>query len=76
MLSLERARLRRGLSQEALAALVGVNLTTIWRIEKGRQRPYPRTRLAIANALGMRIEDIRELANGDEEPPADRSTGE
>jgi len=78
MLSLERARLRRGLTQQALADLAGLDQDTIWRIETGRTRPRPSTRLAIATALRMEISEIRELADGDDDqdggadaPPAD-----
>jgi transcriptional regulator with XRE-family HTH domain len=75
MLKLEIARLRRGLSQMALAQKAGVTVVTIWRIEHGHQRPRPSTRLAIATALDMKIEEIEELANGARSTPADPTDG-
>lgn len=32
-------RRRRGLSQDRLAAVLGCHRTTIWRVEKGKERP-------------------------------------
>jgi transcriptional regulator with XRE-family HTH domain len=34
-------RRRLGLTQESLAALIGVDHATIWRWERGRTRPLP-----------------------------------
>lgn len=36
---LGRLRRRRGLSQERLAALLGCHRITVWRMEKGEERP-------------------------------------
>lgn len=57
---LRRARLRRGLSPEALGALVGVSGRTIRRLEsaQGPRLPTARTMVLLADELG---EDIREL---------------
>lgn len=38
-LFLRRLRRRRGLSQERLAALLGCHRITVWRMEKGDERP-------------------------------------
>lgn len=61
-ISLRVARIRRGLSQVALAEKAGVNTRTVIMIERGRTRhSWPRTRLALAQALEMPMEDIKEL---------------
>lgn len=52
--NLLRARLDKGLSQRDLSELTGglVDQTTISRLEAG-QSPRPRTRIALARALGV-----------------------
>ncbi len=69
MLTLGQARLRRGLTLRALSEQVGLAANTIWRIETGRQRPRPATRLALATALGYDVTDVEELANGGQRDP-------
>ncbi len=69
MLTLGQARLRRGLTLRALSEQVGLAANTIWRIETGRQRPRPSTRLALATALGYDVTDVEELANGGKRDP-------
>lgn len=64
MLTLAQARLHRGLSIRALAEQTGLKPSTVWRIETGRQRPRPSTRLALATALRLSIAEVKELANG------------
>lgn len=44
---LKRAREEMGLSQQSFGQLIGVTLTTIWRLENGRIRPGAGTALAI-----------------------------
>jgi transcriptional regulator with XRE-family HTH domain len=71
-LSLRTLRIRAGLTQRELASRAGVTQRTVALLELGRRsRPFPRTRQKIADALGVAIADVQELANGDEpSPPA------
>jgi len=55
---LKELRTARNLTQEALAAEVGVTRQTIISIEKGRFVPSVRLALLLARALGSRLEDI------------------
>ncbi len=64
-----RVRVLRGFSLRALGERVGLAANTIWRIETGRQRPRPSTRLALATALGYDVTDVEELANGGKRDP-------
>jgi len=75
-------RLRRGLSQEALAGLVepALSVNTIGNLERGRTRPYGHTVAALADALGLDAAERAELlaawsagasAEADRDPPAD-----
>ena len=52
------ARAERELTQEDLAALVGVTRQTIIAIEKGRYCPSAKLALLLAKALGERFEDL------------------
>src|SRR5271165_6576671 len=52
------ARLARGLSQGALADMAGVTRQSISGIESGRWSPSLEVALALAAALGTRIEDL------------------
>src|SRR4028119_715464 len=51
-------RNRRMLSQQELADLAGVSLFTVQRIERGEGSVRPKTGRAIAEALGVRVEDL------------------
>ena len=57
--AVRRLREAQGLSTEQLAQAIKKDRTYIWRIETGR-RPYgsPRSRLDIAHALGVSLDDI------------------
>lgn len=46
-------RLRRALTQEALAKKAGMQQVTIWRIEQGRSEPRPGTLGKLAEALNV-----------------------
>jgi transcriptional regulator with XRE-family HTH domain len=56
-------RLRRGMSQEALAERTGLTNVTISHIETGRT-PRPSTVVKIAEALGVSPEDLWESDGG------------
>lgn len=55
-------RIRAGLTQTALADLVGVNRSYIHRIEAGDRHGLPGTWVAIAKALGVEIDAITDRA--------------
>ena len=61
---LQRARIARGLSQEALAHAAGISTYTYQKFEKGESRsgtpmnPRLRTLIALAAALDMRVEEL------------------
>lgn len=55
---LKVARAEKNLSQEELAALVGVTRQTISSIETGTYCPSARLALLLARRLGKRFEDL------------------
>ena len=61
---LQRARIAKGLSQEALAHAAGISTYTYQKFEKGESRPGTpmnprlRTLIALATALDMRVEEL------------------
>jgi transcriptional regulator with XRE-family HTH domain len=63
-LRLQRARERRGLSQERTAHLAGIAAYTYQKFEKGESRPgtplNPRlsTLVALCHVLGLRLQDL------------------
>lgn len=56
--SLRRLRELRALSQRDLAALAGMSVTTVNRLELGRRRPQQRTVRKLAQALGVSPEQL------------------
>ena len=58
---LKSHRLRAGLSQQALAAAVGVSRQALSAIEAGHQTPSTRLSLRLARALRCRVEDLFSL---------------
>jgi len=59
--SLSSARIAQGLSQQALADLVGVSKKTIGRWEQGKQLPFAYNRPSLAKHLKMRPEELDTL---------------
>lgn len=55
---LKKFRQLAGLSQEQLAALVGVRRETILRLEAGRYNPSLKLAIAISRAVAAPIEEI------------------
>ena len=51
-------RQRKGLTQEQLAALVGVRRETIMRLEKAQYNPSLKLAVDISRAVGAPIEEI------------------
>jgi transcriptional regulator with XRE-family HTH domain len=59
---LRRLRRRAGLSQETFAERAGVSVATIGALEEGqRRRPHPHTLSALADALGLSVEERTRL---------------
>jgi transcriptional regulator with XRE-family HTH domain len=52
------ARKARGLTQDALARLVGIDRNTINRVERGRSRPSVATLAAWAGVLGVSLDAL------------------
>ena len=57
-LAMKQARKEKGLSQEALAAAVGVSRQTINAIEKGDYNPTIRLCISICRVLGLTLNDL------------------
>lgn len=51
-------RKKKGISQEVLAGFVGVTYGAVAKWECGYTRPLPANLLALADALGCRVEDL------------------
>lgn len=51
--NLRAARLERGLSQERLAHIAGLNMTHVARIERGEREPGVRSVAKLAKGLGV-----------------------
>ncbi|CRK56896.1 Tetratricopeptide TPR_4 [Alloactinosynnema sp. L-07] len=60
-ITLADLRLRRGLSQEKLAAELGVERTTVQRWEAGNSTPRPKTMSELAKTLEVTVADLREV---------------
>jgi transcriptional regulator with XRE-family HTH domain len=52
-INVKRERLRKGLSQEKLAAEVGVDMRYLGGIERGQENPTAKVIAALAKALGV-----------------------
>ena len=57
-LQMKAARAAKGLSQEQLAALVGVSRQTINAIEKGDYNPTVKLCVSICRALGVTLDEL------------------
>lgn len=55
---LRDARRRAGLSQVALAELIGASLRSVREWEAGRQEPSRRHKAQLADALGVAVDDL------------------
>jgi transcriptional regulator with XRE-family HTH domain len=56
--NLRTARLRRGLSQDELGKLAGIDMATVYRLEAGDRQPRLPTILRLAEALGISGSDL------------------
>jgi Predicted transcription factor, homolog of eukaryotic MBF1 len=57
-LAVRRARTERGISQEQLAAMSGLDRTYVSGLERGKRNPTLATQERIAAALDVRIADL------------------
>jgi transcriptional regulator with XRE-family HTH domain len=56
--NLRAARDERGISQERLSELAGLNWATVYRLEASEREPRLSTILSLARALGMSGSDL------------------
>ena len=68
-LRLRELRLREGWTQAELAAEAGVHVTTISHLELGRTEPQPRSLKLVVRALGVRVRDLWEAEEAEDDPP-------
>lgn len=61
---IKQHRARLDLTQEDLARKVGVRRQTILSIEKGKYNPSALLAFQIADALGMKVDELFELRKG------------
>jgi len=61
MNGLKALREKRVITQEELSSASGVGIATISRLETGRVKPSIKTTRALAKALGISPEELREL---------------
>jgi putative transcriptional regulator len=66
---IKQHRARLDLTQQDLAERVGVRRQTILAIEKGHFIPSTLLAFLIARELGMKVDDVFELADGGEDAP-------
>lgn len=65
MNTIKSLRINKGLSQEGLAAISGVSLRTIQRIENGESAPRIQTLQTLSKALEVEIEELTSTFTGD-----------
>ena len=58
MLIVRKEREKQGLSQSKLARMADINATSLSRIERGLEPPYPKRAKRIADALGWKGEPL------------------
>jgi DNA-binding XRE family transcriptional regulator len=66
---LARRRLTIGYTQERLAEILGVSLSTVGRWERGVQVPQPWQRPDLAKVLGVTLEDLDLLLYAAQQTP-------
>lgn len=64
MLRLAALRRSRGISQAALAEMIGVNECTIVRWEKGRSKPNTKFIPDLCKALNVSLEELWSIKEG------------
>lgn len=56
--TIKQARNKRGLTQKNLADIVGISEKWLSKIESGKQNPTVSLAIRIADALGVKVDDI------------------
>ena len=67
--NLRRLRVRRGLSQEALAVDAAIDRTYVSRLERGLENPTVAVLERLAHALGSEIVEFFEIPRRGDRPP-------
>ena len=67
--TVRKLRVRRGLSQEALAVDAGVDRSYVGRIERGIENPTAETLERLARALDVPVADLLAVPKATEKPP-------
>ena len=57
-MKIKELRMQKGLTQDQLAALAGLNRTHMYRLESGQQSMTIRTMKILADALEVRLRDL------------------
>ena len=73
--NLRKARVERGISQQALALEVGIEPAYAGRIERGLENLSINIMEAMANALGVTMAELFRMPLPDEKPPAALKAG-
>jgi transcriptional regulator with XRE-family HTH domain len=60
-LSLRELREKRGLTQEAVGLLGGLDVSQVSRLERGLSQPRPATVVKLARALGIRVSTMQAI---------------
>ncbi len=68
--NVRKLRVKRGLSQEALAVDAGVDRSYVGRIERGVENPTAETLERLAGALDVPVADLLAVPKATEKPPA------
>jgi transcriptional regulator with XRE-family HTH domain len=68
--NVRKLRVKRGLSQEALAVDAGVDRSYVGRIERGVENPTAETLERLASALDVPVADLLAVPKATEKPPA------
>jgi transcriptional regulator with XRE-family HTH domain len=73
-LSLRELREKRGLTQEAVALLGGIDKAQVSRLERGLSKPRATTVVALSRALGLSVSTMQAvLANRTPDGPSEPS---
>ena len=67
MLSMQKCRLRSGLTQSELGKMVGVAQRTIAAYEVGTRKPSPAVFKRLMDVFGLTLEEAWEMFYGDDE---------
>ena len=68
--NVRKLRVKRGLSQEALAVDAGVDRSYVGRIERGIENPTAETLERLAAALDVPVAELLAVPKANEKPPA------